>query len=61
LSLKKMTRGPRPHFENPSAEPQTLLTVSGICVLNLMDCELSVYFTVIDVTEAKYVSGVVVK
>ncbi len=43
----------------PSAAPQTLLTVSGICRLNFMDCWLSVFFTYKDVTAAKGVDGVV--
>ena len=52
-----MKRAPRPHFENPSAKPHTLLTVSGICVLNLIITGGSVDFVLSVVADAKFTVG----
>ena len=46
-----------PHFDIPSAFPQTLLTVSGASKLNWIYLTLSVDLTEIEVTEAKGVVG----
>jgi hypothetical protein len=58
FSLKDNLRVP--HFEIPSAFPQTLLTVSGASKLNWIYWTLSVDFTEIEVAEAKGVAGGVV-
>ena len=51
-----------PHFVNPSAVPQTLLTVSGkVCLLSKMVYKLSVNLTDMVVVDAKGVVGFVVK
>ncbi len=48
-----------PHFEVPSAEPQTELIVSGNCLLKFIVCTGLVGCTEMEVTETKGVAGVV--
>ncbi len=52
-----MTRGPRPHLVKPSAFPQTLLTVSGIFMLNLIFTGESVDLVMSVVADAKVAPG----
>ena len=57
FSLNVMKSGPRPHFENPSANPHTLLTVSGIRVLNLMLIEAAIHDVFSKVADTKMTEG----
>jgi hypothetical protein len=59
LSTKEIVL--EPHLEVPSAEPQTMLIVSGMFGLNVIVWVAAVEYTDIEVAEAKTAEGVVVK